>query len=105
MFKNSQNVQFNLLTKDHDNYNEVYFSNLGIRKAVLLTQYVSLIKKWIKLYSENKNNNPPDDDYIKKIQTFQKYFVKEMIEIEDKSLKKEVEILDLIVNKTHWNYN
>ena len=69
-----------------------YFDNVGIRKAVLLTRYVLLMKEWIKF-----TNNPwklrVDDEYKRRFKEFCKYFEKEMKEIGDDALEQELKIL------------
>ena len=86
------------------------FENNGIRKAILLSQYVELMKEWIDdengYNEENKENNNNtskweqqskqlnvNDKYKEKFLLFYQYFVNEMKELNDETLQKEADIL------------
>ncbi len=100
-----------------------YFKNNGIRKAILLSRYASLLKTW--MIDERSNHvrpsvdfdedGIPDDggmelgrwerqsinlrvseDYEDLFEEFKDYFEEEMDEIGDDTLGKEVEILELL---------
>ena len=45
-----------MIENDHEN-NINFYDNLGIRKAILLSKYVNLMKLWIKLVENIKHKN------------------------------------------------
>jgi len=92
-FKNEQDVLIKKkggddMIEDEDDY----FDNIGIRKAILLTRYVLLMKDWI-----NSTNNAwklmVDDEYQQKFKEFSVYFESEMKQIGDDTLEQELKIL------------
>ena len=113
IFKNSQKVVFEnkkkkkkkmKIVNTNDNDDRNYFSNTGIHKAVLLTQYVTMMHKWIESQQQNINNNvgkkyKVSKSWKKEFGFFRKYLAKEMDKICDDSLKKEIRILDVLINK------
>eukprot|EP01083_Nonionella_stella_P004840 14150_1 len=87
------------------------FENNGIRKAVLLSRYVQLIKQWI----VDETNTGDDHDgvnrwehqskplqvnrkYKERISVFHEHFLQEMQQINDESLQKEVDIMHKLIN-------
>ncbi len=69
-----------------DNNNEIY-PNIQVRKALLLTRYVSLIKNisWI--------NGSEKSKYKQIFNEFKKYFTKEMKYVDDTTLQQKIKIL------------
>ena len=83
-----------------------YFSNTGIRKAVLLSEYVKLIHNWVGF--ERETLKPLKDNklqvnrlWMKKLTKFKKHFENEMKHIQDESLTKEMKTLDLLINQSN----
>jgi Ca-activated chloride channel family protein len=100
-----------------------YFENSGIRKGILLSRYASLLKSWVidtqrssanpanQPIVDNENGIPADPEYIlgqwerqstefsvsphykDLFDLFRTYFENEMEEIEDETLRKELELL------------
>eukprot|EP00483_Globobulimina_turgida_P008852 UN08870 len=71
---------------------EIY-PNGGVRKAILLTRYVILIKKWIKDNENNKRYLSVSPQWKQIIHSFLQYFTNEMKMLKDDALQKEVKIL------------
>ena len=80
---------------NNEDNNSNYFDNNGIRKAILLIEYVKLLQKWISF--ENKKQNSTElkvnKAYKQKFKEFQTHFGNEMKAINDNSLKQELKIL------------
>ena len=117
--KESSEASIDLQTKQPD-----YFENNGIRKGILLARYADLMKNWIndeRKSVENPSVNeevgiivPFEEDfklgkwerqsvkltisnqYKELFKEFSKYFEKEKNEIGDDTLKKEVDLLELL---------
>eukprot|EP01083_Nonionella_stella_P024729 68179_1 len=70
-----------------------YYDNHGIRKAVLLVQYVQLLKQWI----GNSVSFYISSYYRRQFERFMQYFRNEMLAIDDPTLKKEVAILTALI--------
>eukprot|EP01084_Bolivina_argentea_P216020 366935_1 len=82
------------------------FDNNGIRKAVLLTQYVNIIKEWIDVQSNaiiNEKPMNPIAEYKDKLTRFLLHFKNEIKQIGDETLQKEVEILEKLVERLKPN--
>ena len=117
VFTNSQSVAFEDKLMKIDNINHVwstddsyvnevkFFSNTGIQKAVLLSEYVKLIHKWIAFESQQAKRYKlhVGDEWIEKFKTFQQHFKQEMKQIKDDSLEKEVKTLDWLINVSKVN--
>jgi Ca-activated chloride channel family protein len=127
-FKEYQNTQ--TITFDK-NKNEEFYDNSGIRKAIVLTRYVNILKNWILyertedkrfmvgsdkgivdlFYTEEEITNilgehermsvnlKVSEDYKEILRNIKEYILKENKEIKDDSLKKEIEILDMLTAK------
>ena len=94
MNKVHKNEQFVSFGGDKDDVNdEQYFDNNGIRKGILLSRFVSLIKQWIQ--NDNNAEKPltVSSEYKQKFIAFTKYFQSEMKVLGDDSLSKELDIL------------
>ena len=121
-FSNKQNVSFNNNNNDSENENDDtnannnegnistsnnndsnnenannsnYFDNNGIRKALLLIDYVELLRNWIE-YENNRNNYSKihvNYNFTQKFKNFIGYFSNEMNGINDDSLKQELKML------------
>ena len=119
-YRNNQKIQFS---------NNIGYDNLGIKKAILVSNFVSLIKNWLadsralcnnkKIYSYNYLNPISQNKYFRYIKNweykscnlrvtngykklfnlFKRDFQKEMKIIRDTSLNKELDILDEIISK------
>ncbi len=114
-----------------------YYDNSGIRKAILISDFVTIMKNWIIDARAGCNDNvkwimedyvtlskrcmifPPkrpiyptiktwerkscklkvSEGYIKLFQVFRRYFVKEMNQLKDNSLKLELNILDTLLKQ------
>ncbi|CAF0981461.1 unnamed protein product [Didymodactylos carnosus] len=108
---------------DIDVTNEFNYANTGIRKAILLVNYVTLLKKWINDERERKYNKKKtlfdlseqnvenlsgwerqstklsvSDQYRKQFQTFLAYFESEMAMLHDKGLEQEGKVLKKIID-------
>eukprot|EP01084_Bolivina_argentea_P137718 242543_1 len=90
------------------------FDNNGIRKAILLSQYVTLIKEWIGTESDPKQNNSGwkvnldklvvSDAYRAKFRMFLTYFAGEMQQIGDDTLKQEIDIIKKLIGNVETNH-
>lgn len=122
---NSQDVEFNDLSKEH-------YDNTGIRKAIVLTRYANLMKNWIlfekshkepfviyettgikdcpyttneeirRVLNENERTSVKltvSDEYVKTFTEFKEYMKNEIKEIDDNDMNQEIEILDLLLKK------
>ncbi|CAF4947422.1 unnamed protein product [Rotaria sp. Silwood1] len=103
--------------------NEIYYANSGIRKAILLVHYVTLLKQWINhdrqckyderiklfdLREKNAENLSPwerqstklivSNQYREQFKTFLTYFESEMTLLHDEDLKQEVQILAKLID-------
>merc|ERR1712154_166541 len=87
-FKNKQRVFLG-----DNGFDIEYYPNLGVRKALLLTRYVILIKQWIKDKNDNRDNNK----YKAAFKEFKGYFENEMKFVKDDTLKQEIDILDKLI--------
>ena len=120
---NSQDVEFNDLSKEH-------YDNTGIRKAIVLTRYANLMKNWIlfekshkdyfvvyentgikdcpyttneeirRVLNENERTSTKltvSDEYVKIFTKFKEYMKNEIKEIDDNDMNQEIEILDLLI--------
>ncbi len=134
-FSNSQDVTFKP--------NHQYYDNSGIRKAILISDFVTIMKNWIIDARAGCNDNikwimedyiilskrcmifPPkrpifptiktwerkscklkvSEGYIKLFQTFRRYFIKEMSELKDDSLKLELNILNTLLKQKPQEFN
>jgi len=98
--------------KDCGNENEDYFENMGVRKAILLTQYVNFLKSYLQGIVVNENTGivvpstsiqtePVElDENAKKIwKQFIEYFQKEMEIINDDNLRKDLSVLENILKQ------
>ena len=122
-YKNTQIIIFDI------NKNEEFYDNSGIRKAIVLTRYVNILKYWI-LYERTENKifmiGPSkgivdffyteneitkilgehermsvklkvSEEYKEIFRNMKEYILKENEEIKDDTLKKEIEILDMLI--------
>ena len=122
-YKNTQIINFDI------NKNEEFYDNSGIRKAIVLTRYVNILKYWI-LYERTENKlfmiGPSkgivdffyteneitkilgehermsvklkvSEEYKEIFRNMKEYILKENEEIKDDVLKKEIEILDMLI--------
>jgi len=119
-YKSSQRIKFS---------NRLEYDNNGIRKAILISNFVSLMKNWLadsralcnnkSIYSYNYFNPVSESKYFRYIKNweykscnlrvtngykklfnlFKREFKKEMNIINDRSLNKELEILEEIISK------
>jgi hypothetical protein len=95
-----------------------FFQNSGIRKAILLTQYVNLIKNFlvgVKIDSSTGILPPPtdvntlkgeleiSDDWKKIFGLFKDYLESEIESIGDSSLEKELKVVDEMINNKKEN--
>merc|ERR1711902_189348 len=115
-YKNIQNVTFSppkekiesndMIESDEKESEEMninFYDNTGIRKAILLCKYVEIIKKWIEI-DGNKSYYSPlsqlkmNHEYKQILANFMEYFKKEMKECNDDTLKKEVDIMNKLIN-------
>jgi Ca-activated chloride channel family protein len=103
--------------------NEIYYGNSGIRKGILLVNYVTLLKKWINDERERKYNQRRtffnlneknveklsewerqstklivSNENRKQFQTFLAYFESEMAALQDKDLEQEVKLLKKLID-------
>merc|ERR1712154_611032 len=74
---------------------EEYYDNSGIRKSLLLVRYVQLLKLWMKHQKKQKEKNKVTQEYKQFIEWFQN----EMKIIGDKTLEKELKILNQLIKK------
>ena len=79
----------------------------AIKKAVLLKEYVDLMKEWINsvrgyenpdLESWEKPSSPltVNSEYFEKIKSFKKYFKEQSVLLNDKSLEQEIKFMEII---------
>ena len=124
-YNNNQTIIFD------KNNNEEFYDNSGIRKAIVLTRYVNILKNWIlyertadKVFMIGPNNGIVDffyteveiakllgehertsvslkvgNEYKEIFRNMKEYILKENKEIKDDTLNKEIEVLDLLINK------
>ena len=115
--------------KEIKSFDSVNIKNSGIRKAVVLTQYVSMLQEWIgSQYGEPNDSNKQDDwtlakphnrrvprrrgrwerqskklsvsnDSKLKFVIFKEYIRSEIAQVEDLSLEQEVDLLDVLIKK------
>eukprot|EP01083_Nonionella_stella_P172483 592081_1 len=78
---------------------EEYYDNSGIRKALLLVRYVQLLKLWMKYQKKQKEKNKVTQEYKEIIKQFIAHFKSEMDVIADKTLQKELKILNTLIKK------
>ena len=104
--KHSHKVSILFSDPKHD---EDKFENTGIRKAVLLSRYVKLIKEWINEQSGTAARNQwertsttlkVDEKYKEYFSDFRVHFIKEMGVLADGTLNQELDILDKLTNYT-----
>ncbi|CAF3832775.1 unnamed protein product [Rotaria sp. Silwood1] len=106
--------------------NEINYTNTGIQKAILLVNYVTLLKEWINHEREHKYNEKKNlldlketnteklspwerqsteliisKQYREQFKTFLTYFESEMAQIQDKDLEQEVKLLSKLINYEH----
>ena len=74
-----------------------YYANLGVRKGILLTRYVLLMKQWIKTNS-NGYTLKVSDQQKKIFKSFISYFQQEMKMCNDETLKQEITLMEKLVN-------
>ena len=86
---NEQNLTFGGDNEKPDNY----FDNNGIRKGILLTQFVQIIKQWIKDTNNENGSLSVSAEYKQKLTRFTTHFKEEMQQIKDAELEKELNIL------------
>ena len=124
-YKNTQIIIFD------KNKNEEFYDNSGIRKAIVLTRYVNILKNWIlfertedKKFMIGSNKGIVDffytedeitillgehermsvelkvsKEYKEILKNIKEYILKENKEIKDDTLKKEIEVLDMLISK------
>ena len=124
-YKNTQTIIFD------KNKNEEFYDNSGIRKAIVLTRYVNILKNWILFertedkrfmigsnkgivdffYTEDEITNilgehermsvklKVSKEYKEILRNIKEYILKENKEIKDDTLKKEIEVLDMLIEK------
>ncbi|CAF4120980.1 unnamed protein product [Rotaria sordida] len=108
---------------DIDLKNEINYANTGIRKAILLINYITLLKTWIndereRIYNKKKtifdlNEKNAENlsewerqstklnistQYRKQFKTFLAHFESEMAMLRDKDLEQEVKILKKLID-------
>ncbi|CAF3915166.1 unnamed protein product [Rotaria sordida] len=108
---------------DIDLKNEINYANTGIRKAILLVNYITLLKTWIndereRIYNKKKtifdlNEKNAENlsewerqstklnistQYRKQFKTFLAHFESEMAMLHDKDLEQEVKILKKLID-------
>eukprot|EP01083_Nonionella_stella_P300186 1023386_1 len=82
--------------EDGDANDYSFYDNTGIRKGILLCKYVELIKDWIGgTPSGRLNVNQAYKDAFGKCM---RHFEKEMIKCKDNDLKKEIDLMNELVN-------
>lgn len=76
---------------------QAQFDTLGIRKGILLSQYVSLIKKWL-VDDECADNKKitVSEGYNMKFKRFLAHFEREMEALDDDSLNQDLDILKIL---------
>jgi len=88
--KNEQSVTFG----SDDEKAQAHFDNNGIRKGILLSQFVSLIKDWIDNDSDGEQTEiAVSGGYKSKFTKFAEHFKREMEILKDDTLSKELDIL------------
>ena len=124
-YRNSQTVNFD------KNTNEEFYDNSGIRKAIVLTRYVNILKSWILFertedkkfmigpskgivdlfYTEDEITQilgeherisvklKVSEEFKEILRNLKEYILKENKEIKDDTLKKEIEVLDMLITK------
>merc|ERR1712228_919678 len=78
------------------NENKEHYDNNGIRKGILLSRFVTLIKEWIQNDDNAEKQLSVSLEYKQKFTKFQKYFESEMKVLNDESLSKELNILSTL---------
>jgi len=135
-FSNTQTVKFNHKKGE-------YYDNSGIQKAILISDFVTIMKNWLIDARAGCNDNvkwimqdyvtimkrcmifPPkrpifptiktwerkscklkvSDGYKKLFQIFRQYYVSQMQKLNDKSLQKELNILDILIKQKTEPFN
>eukprot|EP01083_Nonionella_stella_P177445 623706_1 len=90
-YKNMQSIAFN-----KDRMNEEYYANMAVRKGILLTRYVILMKQWIE--NSGSVRLQVSDKYKQIFGEFMRYFENEMNCIKDDQLKQEMQVLKILIN-------
>eukprot|EP01084_Bolivina_argentea_P264798 448679_1 len=102
IFKSSEAVVLKGTSNENDNEkSDEFYGNLGIRKGLLLTRYVLLMKEWIKTGS---GNIQVSNKFKKIFKLFVEYFQSEMEHCKDETLKKEVTLLNKLINHKQMPY-
>eukprot|EP01083_Nonionella_stella_P017483 48924_1 len=91
----TQSVAANDDMIENDEDMNVFYDNLGIRKAILLVKYVELMMQWI---DENDGSVCVDDKYKKLFEDCLDKFQAEMKICNDKDLQKEIDIITTLLN-------
>eukprot|EP00486_Rosalina_sp_Unknown_P005400 CAMPEP_0201575422 /NCGR_PEP_ID=MMETSP0190_2-20130828/20624_1 /ASSEMBLY_ACC=CAM_ASM_000263 /TAXON_ID=37353 /ORGANISM="Rosalina sp." /LENGTH=441 /DNA_ID=CAMNT_0048005049 /DNA_START=584 /DNA_END=1909 /DNA_ORIENTATION=+ len=76
---------------------EEYYDNGGIRKSLLLVRYVQLLKLWMNYQKKQSDKTKVTEEYKDIIRQFIDYFKSEMEVIGDKTMDKELKILNQLV--------
>ena len=77
--------------------NSEYFDNSGIRKSILLIRYVQILKLWMKYQKKQNDKNKVSGKYKNIFKKFIIYFKQQMELIGDKTLEKELKILNKLI--------
>ena len=88
--------------------NEIYYGNLGIRKAILLVNYINLLKQWIQYERETNQANLSEwerqstkltvsKQYRQQFQLFLTHLQTEIDVLNDQDLQQEVKLLNKLI--------
>merc|ERR1711902_373767 len=82
-----------------DDKENTYFDNDEIRKRIILIKYVELLNEWVSKDSNNGNTNLNVSEQFKtRFEIFLKYFEYQVNQLNDDTLKQEIEILNKLIN-------
>merc|ERR1712032_686799 len=91
----------------HDTEDCDYYDNLSIRKAIVLSRYIRVLRDWIQnderkqstggtllpTKSRGRSESFVSNDYQRRIQAFLKYFERESEQIEDDELTRDLNVI------------
>jgi len=97
------NVQYVTFEGEEKNKNDMiesndYYDNTGIRKGILLCKYAELMMEWIQNDSNTLNVLTVSEKYKNLFAQFLMHFEREMKELKDPDLQKEVNLIRKLVN-------
>eukprot|EP01083_Nonionella_stella_P028650 78916_1 len=97
IYSDKQRVVFGERNKNKEEEKD-YFDHVGIRKAVLLTRYIQLLKQWMAQDNKRGNKLYVSQEFKAIFASFIVYFKEEMKCIQDSVLEKEVTLMQKLID-------